>query len=50
MNIGDISYFLATQGYTLYHIWDVMDFQGFQTVEEAMKFIYNQKFGHQGVV
>jgi len=44
MNIQDISYFLATQGYTLIHFWDTMEFQNLDTMEEAMKFIYQQKF------
>ena len=44
MNIEDISYFLAVNGYNMNHFWDVMDFQNLDTVEAAMKWIYNQKF------
>jgi very-short-patch-repair endonuclease len=45
MNLEDMSYLLATQGYTMMHFWDVMEFQNMSTVEDAIVWIYNNKFG-----
>ena len=46
MNIEDISYFLATQGYSIIHFWDAMEINNLDSVEKAMQFIYSQKFGN----
>jgi hypothetical protein len=45
MNIEDMSYFLATQGYSTIHFYDAMEFNNLASVEDAIKLIYNQKFG-----
>ena len=45
MNLEDMSYLLATQGYTLYHFWDAMELHNLPSVDAAIVWIYNQKFG-----
>lgn len=44
MNLEDVSYFMATQGFNMNHFWDAMELHGLDTVEDAIKFLYNQKF------
>jgi len=47
MNIEDMSYFLASQGYGLIHFWDAMELYNLASVEEAITWIYNNKFKEQ---
>ena len=44
MNIEDMCYFMASQGYGLIHFYDAMELNGLDTVEDAIKFLYEQKF------
>lgn len=44
MNIEDMSYFMASQGYNMNHYWDAMEFHGLKTVKDAIELLYKQKF------
>jgi len=44
MNIEDMAIFMATQGYTLGHFYEAMEFHNLDSVNEAIKFLYEQNF------
>ena len=45
MNVEDMAYFMASQGFNMNHFWDAMELHNLPSVQEAINFLYEQKFG-----